>query len=116
MSTIHEKIKEMRLHRGFTLLQVAEHLGVKEATVQRYESGSIKNIKYDTIVKLSQLFKCTPQYLTGWEQSEKKNDIISDVILRLRSDDEFLKAVESMYKLSSEQLSAVLPILQALKQ
>lgn len=66
MSEIHTKIKEMRLRCGLTLLEVADFLGVKEATAQRYESGSIKNIKCETICKLAELFHCEPFYLMGW--------------------------------------------------
>jgi len=63
---INERIKEMRNARNFTLLEVAEKLGVKEATMQRYESGEIKNIKHETIVKLADIFNCSPVYLMGW--------------------------------------------------
>jgi transcriptional regulator with XRE-family HTH domain len=49
-----------------TLLEVADKLGVKEATVQRYESGAIKNLKYDTITALSDVLRCDPAYLMGW--------------------------------------------------
>ena len=66
MSGIHEKIKELRKKKNLTLLEVAEFLGVKEATAQRYESGSIKNIKHETVFKLAELFDCDPQYLIGW--------------------------------------------------
>ena len=66
MAAIHEKIKEMRKKKNLTLLDVATHLGVKEATAQRYESGSIKNIKHETICKLAELFDCDPMYLVGW--------------------------------------------------
>ena len=69
MPEINEKIKEMRQRRGLTLLEVAEFLGVKEATVQRYESGNIKNIKHETICKLAELFQCDPCYLMGWDSS-----------------------------------------------
>ena len=44
MSILNERIRQRRLALNFTLLYVAEQLGVKEATVQRYESGDIKNI------------------------------------------------------------------------
>ncbi|MCM3041681.1 helix-turn-helix domain-containing protein [Paenibacillus motobuensis] len=67
MSIINERIKERRLALDLTLLDVAEFLGVKEATAQRYESGDIKNIKHETIVRLAELFKCSPAYLMGWE-------------------------------------------------
>lgn len=70
MAILNERIKEMRLLRGFTLSYVADELGVKEATMQRYESGEIKNIKHEYIVKLSEIFNCSPSYLMGWEDSQ----------------------------------------------
>lgn len=64
-----QRIKELRLSKGMTLLEVANKLGVSEGTVQRYESGNIRNLKYDTIVKLSNIFGCSPAYLMGWDDS-----------------------------------------------
>lgn len=69
MSALNDRIKEMRKKKGLTLLEVAEYLGVKEATVQRYESGSIKNLKHETICKLADLFGCDPRYLMGWTEN-----------------------------------------------
>lgn len=66
MATLQSRIKEQRLNAGLTLLEVANFLGVKEATAQRYESGEIKNIKHETIVELANLFNCNPSYLMGW--------------------------------------------------
>lgn len=65
--TLQERIKERRLALGLTLLDVANLLGVKEATVQRYESGEIKNPKHETILKMAKIFKCSPSYLMGWD-------------------------------------------------
>lgn len=62
-----ERLKELRLKKGMTLLDVANALGVKEATAQRYESGEIKNLKHDTILQLARLFNCSPSYIMGWE-------------------------------------------------
>lgn len=69
MATVNDRIKEMRKRKGLTLLEVAEYLGVQEATVQRYESGNIKNLKHETICKLAELFGCDPQYLLGWSEN-----------------------------------------------
>lgn len=69
MGIIHDRIKEMRLASGLTLSQVAMALGVEEATVQRYESGNIKNIKPETLEKLAKIFHCNPAYLAGWVPS-----------------------------------------------
>ena len=69
MGILNDRIKEMRIKNGLTLAYVAELLGIKEATMQRYESGEIKNIKHESIVKLAEIFNCSPSYLMGWEES-----------------------------------------------
>ena len=66
MPLLQDRIKERRTALGLTLLELAEQLGVKEATMQRYESGEIKNIKHETVYELSKLLKCSPSYLMGW--------------------------------------------------
>ncbi len=68
MDTIGQRIKQLRHQKRLTLAQVAAYLGVKEATVQRYESGTIQNIKSHTIAQLAQLFECSPEYIAGWQQ------------------------------------------------
>lgn len=67
---INKRIKEARLKKDLTLLEVANKLGVSEATVQRYESGEIKNIKHETIQALSNIFGVPPAYLMGWEDND----------------------------------------------
>lgn len=70
MKSLSNRIKECRMQKGMTLLQVADRIGVKEATMQRYESGKIKNIKHETIEQLASIFECTPAYLMGWEETD----------------------------------------------
>ena len=69
MGILNDRIKQRRLQLGLTLLFLAEQLGIKEATMQRYESGEIKNIKHETIVKLAEILHCSPSYLMGWQDS-----------------------------------------------
>ena len=75
MSIINQRIHDRRIALGLTLLEVADFLGVKEATAQRYESGAIKSIGHETISALSEILKCSPSYLMGWEDSA---DPVSD--------------------------------------
>lgn len=69
MAILNTRIRQMRQQQHLTLAQVAQQLGVREATVQRYESGSIKNIKDSTVEALAALFGCTPEYLYGREST-----------------------------------------------
>lgn len=64
---IGNRLRKARLKRNLTLAFVGEVLGKTEATVQRYESGNIKNLKLDTIEKLATLYDVPPAYLMGWQ-------------------------------------------------
>ena len=70
----NERIRRRRKECGLTLLDVANKIGVKEATVQRYESGNIKNIKHDTLVRLAEVLDTTPAALMGWESEDENAD------------------------------------------
>jgi len=64
---ISETIRKRRDELDLTLLDIAKKVGVSEATIQRYESGKIKNIRQDKIVKLAAVLKLTPAELLGWD-------------------------------------------------
>lgn len=68
------RLKQLRLQNELTLTQVAKALNVVESTIQRYESGAIENLKYDTIVNLANLYHVTPTYLMGWSDDPKPYD------------------------------------------
>ena len=61
------RMKERRTILNITLTEIAEAIDITQPTVQRYESGEIKNIPYDKLVMLADLLQCTPPYLLGWE-------------------------------------------------
>src|SRR5699024_6028018 len=61
-----ERMKRIRLKKGITLLEIANKLNKTEATIQRYESGNIKNLKSDTIEMLANSLGVEPAYLMGW--------------------------------------------------
>ncbi len=83
--TLPERLKARRRELGLTLLQVANHVGVTEATVQRWESGKIKSLHYDNIIKLGNALSMNPSMLMGWEHNDvsperrKLHDIIDQV-------------------------------------
>lgn len=65
-------IKKRRLDLGLTMEELGKKIGVSKATIQRYESGEIKNVRRDKIAKLANALDTTPAYLMGWE------DVIAD--------------------------------------
>ena len=70
MSELSSVLKQRRKELGLTLAQIADAMGVAEATVQRWESGNIKSIRHEKIGKLAEILMVSPSALMGWEQSE----------------------------------------------
>lgn len=74
---IHEKIKRRRLELGLTLEKVADYVGVSKATVSRWESGEIVNMRRDRILKLSEVLKVKPNFIMGLEESKEKKKSVN---------------------------------------
>lgn len=84
MSLSH-KLELRRKQLNMTLLEVANKVGVTESTVQRWESGSIKTLRHDRIVKLAEVLDVSPSYLMGWDDESVTPESSSavDLILSL---------------------------------
>ena len=68
---IGEKIRNKRKELNLTMLEVAEKTGVSEATVSRWESGDIANMRRDKIVSLASALQVSPSYLMEWENDSE---------------------------------------------
>lgn len=56
MLQIGDMIKYLRIKNEYTQTELAEMLGIQLTTMQKYESGAIKNVKLETLQKLCQIF------------------------------------------------------------
>ena len=65
---LSEILKMKRKELGYTLLDIAIKMGVSEATVQRWESGNIKNLRHERISRLAEILEVTPAFLMGWSE------------------------------------------------
>ena len=72
INALSETLKTRRKELGLTLLQIAERMGVTEATVQRWESGDIKTIRQDRIGQLAEILYVAPARLMGWPEETKE--------------------------------------------
>ena len=54
---IKDIIKQKRLECGYTMKELAEKVGVSEATVSRWESGNLATMKHTKIMLLAKALK-----------------------------------------------------------
>lgn len=75
----NDKVKLNREKLGYTLEELAKLVGVSAPTIQRYESGEIKNVRRDKISKLAKALNVSPAYLMGWNDSPSEDIDISKI-------------------------------------
>ena len=61
---LNERIRELRVARGLTQVELAERLGVTKQSVSNWENDNIQP-SIEMLVKLAHLFSVTTDYLLG---------------------------------------------------
>lgn len=69
MSSIRTLIKEKRIEKKYTMKELAEKVGVSEATVSRWESGEISNMRRGGIMRLSKVLDIPPSVILGLQDN-----------------------------------------------
>lgn len=76
--SLHDDIKKRRLELGLTMADVAQLVGVSEATISRWESGDIANMKRDKIVSLAKALHVSPSFIMGWDEPSTAEVVYSN--------------------------------------
>ena len=101
---------------GKSRRDVSEAIGVNYYTFTDWVTGR-KYPRMDKVEKLAAYFGILKSDLIEVRTEEhfemqKKNDIISDVVVRMQTDDLFMSAVEKLYSLDEKKLSGILTLLE----
>jgi repressor LexA len=111
--TIGQRIQQKRKEMRMSADELAKKLGKDRSTIYRYEKGDIEKFPLDILEPIAKALNTTPAYLMGWGKEEKNNNTIANIVVRLRTDSEFLTVVESLNKLNEEKLHGVKQMLTA---
>ena len=65
---IIKRIKERRIRLNLSYQDLADKTGISKSTLQRYETGFIKNLPIDKLEILALALNASPSYLMGWEK------------------------------------------------
>lgn len=91
---------------------IVKETGINRSAISRYLSGEYEP-KQGAIHKLAKCLNVSEMWLWGYEcpiertKEQKNNDVIADVVVRLRSDEDFLSVVESLLSLDAEKLAII---------
>lgn len=104
--TIGDRIKEKRIAKGYSLRELAKVMGYHHSTIGKVENGLV-DLPQSRIEQFAQVLGTTPAYLMGWEETQKKNDALADIVVRLRTDSELFDVVHAICNLDREKLSSL---------
>ncbi len=104
---------------GKSKKEIAEIIGVAASTFNEWTKGK-KYPRIDKIEILANYFGILKSDLIEEKTEEhkemsKKNDTLSDIIVRMRTDEDFFEAVNIMYMLDDEKFSSIKQMLTLLK-
>lgn len=71
---VGKNINHYRKVNDLTLKEVANRVGITEATMQKYETGQIKRVDIEMIDKIANAIGTTASKLTGWLNNEEKEE------------------------------------------
>jgi len=100
---------------GKTQKELSDIIGVSAPTFNEWVSGK-KFPRIDKIQKLADYFGILKSDLIEekmTEEKEKDNEILAEIIVRMRMDKEFMSLVESLYLLDNDKIQGVKQLLQA---
>ena len=76
-----ERLKRRRKELGYSYQDLANLTQMSKSTLQRYETGGIKNIPLSKLDVLSQALETSREWLMGWD--EKKETLLFKAKRRL---------------------------------
>ena len=81
---IGKRIKQQRKALNISVVDVAEYTGLSKATIHRYESGEIKNIKLPVLETIANILNVNPAWLIGKsENMERVNDKSTNILFEI---------------------------------
>lgn len=108
VSTTSDRLREAMSTKGIKQVDLVRSTGIDKGSISSYLSGRYEP-KSEAIYKMALALDVEEMWLWGYDvpmerrQKQKNNDAISDIVLLLRSDEEFLSIVLKISKMDSEK-------------
>lgn len=116
VSTTPERLREAMTLSGKKQVDLVRTTGIDKGSISNYLSGRYEP-KQEAIYKLAVALDVSEMWLWGYDvpserpKEQKNNDAISDIVVRMRTDEKFLLAVKKLYDFEPNKLESLLHLL-----
>ena len=120
VDTTANRLKMAMNKAGKKQIDIVRATGIDKGSVSHYLKGTYEP-KQDVVFALAKVLDVSEMWLWGYDCpierpiEQKNNEILSDLIVRLRTDKEFFEAVRIMYSLDETKFASIKQMLTFLE-
>lgn len=118
VDTTANRIKEAMKKANKRQTDIAKEADIDKGALSSYLKGKYEP-KQDVIYKIARVLNVSEMWLWGYDCpmerpiTQKKNDTLTDIVVKLRSDDEFADLIKGISQLDPVQLASVKQVVDA---
>ena len=122
VAELKDRLQEALNIREKKAADLASNLDIPKSAVSQYLSGKSKNMDSVRMYRICSYLDVSEAWMMGFDvpmertQTQKNNDIMTDIIVRMRTDKDFFAAVETLNNLDANKLAGVMQMLLAFEK
>lgn len=115
LSEVAQRIKIRRTELGISLQDLAEKTQMSKSTIQRYETGFIRNIPLDKLETLAHALETSPEWIMGLTSAAEQDDELMEYLDELKNRTEMRMLFKLAKGATKEDVERAVKIIEALK-
>lgn len=119
VAELKDRLREAMNLRNKKAVDLSTNLGIPKSAISQYLSGRSKDMDSVRLYKICMYLNVSEAWMMGFDvpreknEVQKNNDILADIIVRMRNDKDFLEVVEALYDLDDTKFKGVQQMLKA---
>ena len=121
VAELRDRLREALARKGWKAVDLIERTGVPKGAVSYYLAGKSKP-KTDRLYIIAQALDVSEAWLLGYDvpmartDDQKKNDQLAELIVKMRSDEDFFSTVVALSELDESQLQIIGQLIATMKK
>lgn len=106
------RLREALDFRGKKAADLSKDLNIPKSAVSQYLSGKSQTMDSERLYSICRYLNVNEAWMLGFDvpmerDFKKNNDIMTDIVIRMRKDYEFFSLVERLYNLEEDQIRGI---------
>ena len=119
VAEMKDRLREAMALRNKKAVDLSSNLDIPKSAISQYLSGRSKDMESPRLYKICVYLDVSEAWMMGFDvpmerpKAQKNNDTMADIIVRMRTDEDFFEVVKTLHSLDDAKLAGVKQMLQA---